>query len=155
MDRDEQKALADIEAYGCHIIQVMAEGEAPPFSYSIGITRRLNRPEIVVVGLKEPIAKFVINEYNSRLRKGEAFRPGEFYGGFVQGFDCVFEDVHPRHYRDYFGWALWLYKGNDFRVVQLVYPTTSGIWPWTPGAPEGFVRWQTILTDSGRSSFTA
>ena len=39
MDADEQKALDDIEKYGCHIIYVMAEGEAPPFSYSIGIWR--------------------------------------------------------------------------------------------------------------------
>lgn len=150
MDPAEEQALADIETYGCHILQVMAEDTAPPFSYTIGITRQLQKPEIVVVGLKEPIAKFVINEYNKRLKRGESFRPGTFYSGFLEGFDCVFEEVHPKHYREYFGWALWLYRGDDFRVLQLVYPTTSGIWPWSPDAPAGFVQWQRILTESGQ-----
>jgi len=35
MDAAEQKALEDIERYGCHILHVMAQGELPPFSYTL------------------------------------------------------------------------------------------------------------------------
>ena len=35
MDQYEEKALKDIEQYGCHILHVMEEGEYPGFSYSI------------------------------------------------------------------------------------------------------------------------
>jgi hypothetical protein len=153
MDTKEQKALDDIEKYGCHVLQVMAEGELPPFSYSIGITKKLGKPEIIVVGLKEPIAGFVINEYNKRLRAGEEFLPGRFYTGFLEGFECTFDKVHPKHYREFFGWGIWLYKGMDFEVIQLIYPTTEGIWPWSQDAAEEFVRWQTILTETGKCTF--
>lgn len=145
MDPDEEKALADIEKYGCHIIHVMAEGEAAPFSYSIGIWRSTGAPELVEVGLKPPIAQFAINEYNRRVRSGERFEDGQFAGGFLEGFDCLFREVDRAHYRDYLGWARWLYRGNDFPTLQLVYPTTSGVWPWQPEASEWFRRWQTLL----------
>jgi len=145
MDADEQKALDDIEKYGCHIIYVMAEGEAPPFSYSIGIWRSTGAPELIEVGLKRPIAHFAINEYNRRVRSGERFGDGQFAGGFLEGFDCVFREVDRAHYRDYLGWARWLYRSNEFPTLQLVYPTTSGVWPWQPEASEWFRKWQTML----------
>jgi hypothetical protein len=31
MDLGEQKALADIDRYGCHMIHVAAEADLPPF----------------------------------------------------------------------------------------------------------------------------
>jgi hypothetical protein len=62
MDAGEQKALADIERYACHIIHVAAEDELPPSSYSVGIQRSSGRPEVVVIGLMQPIAHSVIIE---------------------------------------------------------------------------------------------
>ena len=42
MDVMDQKALDDIEEFGCHVINVM-EGEGEPqFTYSIGINQKLN-----------------------------------------------------------------------------------------------------------------
>ena len=69
MDAAEQKALEDIERYGCHILHIMAEGDLPPFSYTVGIERASNAPELIVIGLKQPIAHFVLNEYNRRVLK--------------------------------------------------------------------------------------
>ena len=37
----DAKALADIEEYGLHVISVTGDGDAPPFSCSIGIFRAL------------------------------------------------------------------------------------------------------------------
>jgi len=31
MDAGEQKAIADVEQYGCHVIHVMEQGDLPPF----------------------------------------------------------------------------------------------------------------------------
>ena len=97
------------------------------------------------MGLKRPIAHFAINEYNRRVRSGERFGDGQFAGGFLEGFDCVFREVDRAHYRDYLGWARWLYRSNEFPTLQLVYPTTSGVWPWQPEASEWFRKWQTML----------
>lgn len=148
MDPAEQKALDDIEEYGCHIIHVMAEGELPPFSYSIGINTTSGRPDVCVIGLKQPIAQFVINHYNAETRSGIVVDPGTPYTGYLEGFEVFFERVSTEFYREYFGWALWYHDGLAFDMLQLIYPTTSGIYPWSDSAPEDFIAWQPILSTS-------
>ncbi len=54
--------------------------------------------------------------------------------------------VDKSHYPEYFGWDLWLYDLDDFEVLQLVFPTTSGIWPWEGAASVGFRNWQPLLS---------
>ncbi len=139
MDKYEEQALSDIEKYGCHIIHVLEEGQAPGFSYSIGIEQKTGQPEIIVTGLKQELTHFLINDYNSRVKSGEIFKPDKKYQDFLEGFDVIFKPVNRRHYADYFGWANWLYSGNNFRVMQLIYPSTSGIWPWEPEAPADLI----------------
>ena len=145
-DADEAKALADIEEYGCHILYVLEEDEHPPFAYSVGIEHNFNVPELVVIGLKPELSQTIINEYCRRVRGGERFSIGERASGFLGGgFDCQFGAVHPAHYPEYFGWDIWFYDGPDFRTMQLIFPTTSGIWPWDPEADEWFRKRQPLL----------
>ena len=128
-----------LNGFGCHVIHVLAEGDEPPFSYSVGIQRTATAPEVIIVGLKREISHFLVNEYNERVRAGERFAPGRFYAGFLENFEVTFESVDREHYRGHLGWARWLYDGDEFEVLQLVYPTTSGVWPWGSRGP-GVVR---------------
>jgi len=145
-DADEAKALADIEAYGCHILYVLADDEHPPFAYSVGVEHNFKVPELVIIGLKPELSQSIINEYCRRVRNGERFSIGQRASGFLGGgFDCQFGAVHPDHYPEHFGWDIWFYDGPDFRIVQLVYPTTLGIWPWDSEADEWFRKWQPLL----------
>ena len=145
MDAGEQRAIADIEQYGCHVIHVMEEGELPPFAYSVGIEKTSKAAELVVIGLKRPLAHSIINGYNRRVRGRERFEAGQVVSGFLEGFNCHLRLVHPSHYGEYFGYDLWFYKGTGFRVLQLVYPTVEGIWPWEAAASEWFRARQPIL----------
>ncbi|RRH98108.1 DUF4262 domain-containing protein [Mesorhizobium tamadayense] len=148
-DADEAKALADIEAYGCHILCVLEEEELPPFAYSVGIEHNFKVPELVIVGLKPELSQSIINEYCRRARNGERFGVGQRASGFLGGgFDCQFGAVHPDHYPEYFGWDIWFYDGLDFRDMQLVYPTSSGIWPWDAEADQWFCKQQPLLDQS-------
>ncbi|MBK8235898.1 MAG: DUF4262 domain-containing protein [Deltaproteobacteria bacterium] len=149
MDPAERKALEDIERFGCHVIHVLPAGDVAGFSYSIGVQKSVGAPEVIVLGLNRDIAHFVVNEYNRRVHGGERFAAGRFHAGFLDGFEVTFERVDRRHYRDHFGWARWLYDGDAFEAVQLVYPSTSGIWPWDTGGPDVFGRDQPLLTASG------
>jgi len=148
IDPREAKALADIDRYGCHVIHVAAEGDLPPFSYSVGIWRSSGSPEVVVIGLKQDLAHFVVNDYNRRVRGGEVFVPGLLYAEFIEGFEVTFEKVDNAFFADYFGWDLWFYEGAAFEVLQLVYPSTTGTWSWQPSASEWFRSWQPILTSA-------
>ncbi len=149
MDVMDKKALDDIEDFGCHVINVM-EGEGEPqFTYSIGINQKQNKPDLIIIGLKAELAHSIINNYKDRLLSGEVFDTGKFYSDFLGGFDVCFIEVDKSHYEDYLGWGLWLNKGDDFKVLQLIWPTTAGQWPWDTDKSD-FYEWvQPILNDNG------
>ena len=155
MDERDQKILGDIEQFGCSVMHISAEGDLPPFSYSVGITMTSRAPEIVVVGLKRELAHYVVNEYNRRVREGEKFVAGNRYTGFIGGFDVLFVSVDHTHYREYFGYNLWLYKGSNFEVLQLVFPNTSGVWPWEKEADDWFRSWQPMLSHPAQNEGAA
>lgn len=149
MDEQDRKALDDIEQFGCHVLNIMEGEEQPCFSYSIGIVKTLTQPELMIVGLKRELAHSIINNYRQRLADGEAFIPGAFYSDFIEGFDVTFIEVDKKHYKEYLGWGLWLYSGNNFKTYQLIWPTTAGIWPWNEKKSEYYVWAQPILNSSG------
>lgn len=116
----------------------MEEGEYPRFTYSIGIQEETSKPEIIVTGLKQELAHWLVNEYNNRVREGEQIEAGKYYEDFLEGFKVTFRLVEKKHYDEYFGWAKWFYDGDNFQVLQLIYPSTSGIWPWDDEAVEEY-----------------
>jgi len=144
---NEQRALADIATYGLHVINVAEQGELPPFSYSLGIERSLGLPELIVIGLRAEIAQAAINECYRQMKNGARIAPGvrvsDLLGG---GFECLIGEVSPSYFNGYMGWARWLYKGNGFRAWQIVFPSTSGVFPWEAEASDWFRRWQPLLS---------
>ena len=131
----DQRTKDDICKYGCSVMHVFdTEGDLPPFAYSIGIQQETGAPEVVVIGLKRPMAHSVINEYNNRVREGERFEVGKYYEGFLEGFEIYIGAVPPSVYSDYFGQNIDFYDGRDFQVLQVIYPTTKGVWPWADDA---------------------
>jgi hypothetical protein len=118
VDPREAKCLAEIEKYGCHVIHVLEEDGLPPFTYSVGIQQSTGAPEAVVVGLKRELAHSVINNYHRRVREQGALAAGRLHSDFIEGFDCLLQKVHPKHYEEYFGWDIWLYKGDGFEVAK-------------------------------------
>ena len=144
----DEKALADIEEFGCHILHVMEDDTSPRFSYSIGIEKTSNHPELIVTGLKRELAHWIINEYNHRVRGGERFEPDSLYAGFLGDFDVIFRPVLKEHYEEYLGWGRWLYKGDDFNIYQLIWPSTNGKWPWDSDAPDEYTYFMPLLCES-------
>lgn len=148
-DDQEAKALADVAEHGCHVLLVREEGVLPPFAYSMGIQHSTAAPEVVVIGLRAEIAGWLVNEYLRRRREGAQFAEGAPQPDFLEGFAVRFHRVARAHYREYFGWNRWFYEGDEFDVVQLVYPSTAGVWPCDPAAPEAFRARQPLLYDCG------
>ncbi len=146
MNPGKQKMLDNIATFGCQVTHVFdPKDEEPPFSYSVGIEQSCGAPELVVIGLKQQISHSIVNRYNSLVRNGTRFVDEEMVSGFIEGFDSQIRRVDPSHYDEYFGQAQWLYKGNAFSVLQLVYPTVEGVWPWDSEASPWFVARQPLL----------
>lgn len=146
MNDYEKNILAHIDQYGCSVTSVADpdDGE-PPFSYSIGIARSAGAPEMIVVGLASKLGHWLVNEYCRRVSAGERFEPGLLYDGFLEGFPVQFSAVDRLHRENYMRSATWLHDGPDFDAVQLIWPSTSGVWPWDAEASDWFRANQPLL----------
>ena len=138
MKKPDSKVAENIAEFGCHVIHVLEEGDETRFTYSIGIEECTGQPELIVTGLKRELAHWIVNEYNGRIQKGEVFEIGKKYEGFIGDFEVFFMPVEKRHYDEYFGQSQLHYQGDNFSVLQLVFPSTSGVWHWEPEANDDF-----------------
>ena len=146
MEDYERNIHTHIEEHGCSVTSVFdPEGSEPPFSYSIGIAKTAMAPELIVVGLKPEMGHWLVNEYNRRVKAGESFVPGVLYLGFLEGFSVQFRPVARKHREEYMRSATWLHGGPDFEALQLIWPSTTGVWPWAPEASEWFRANQPLL----------
>jgi Domain of unknown function (DUF4262) len=129
-DKTEKKLLADIKKTGWHVINVPADEAGPSFSYSIGLYETFGHPEIIIVGLKGEVAHGLINRIGEAVREGKKFSSGKFYSGIIDSFKCFLLTVAEKNYEEYVGYARWHYQGNQFPLLQCLFPTVTGKFPW-------------------------
>jgi hypothetical protein len=142
----QKKVAADIERHGWHVIKVMADEEGPAFAYSIGLTKTLKHPEIIVVGLGLDVMHGMINTAGKMIRDGQPFKAKRSYRGLLAGdYECSFRTVHASRYDEWVGQAQVFYDGDDFELLQCVWPDREGRFPWEPKVHGGFVGAQPIL----------
>jgi hypothetical protein len=143
----EDKCLADIAEHGLHVLRVFGDDEWPGFVYSVGLYHNFQIPEIIIVGLKPDLSHVLLNEIAKRARQGERFQLGDTIHGLLDDFSLMLRPVRDELIEPHFGWDLWYYKDQVFPTAQLVWPTTSGIWPWDPRASEEFRARQPVLAN--------
>lgn len=142
--------VAEAERRGNAVIAVPQDDQGAGYSFTACVWALHQVPEAVVVGLPEHMANVLLDAYVDRAATGGPFQPGHVYEDFFDGVPVTVETVHPGHYPEYFGSAFLVYPDGEFPAVQLIVATPDGHWPWSVGAPDGFDRWQPVLTESGR-----
>jgi hypothetical protein len=143
---NDKKVAANIQEFGCHVICVAdPEEKSLPFSYSIGIQASTGEPEAIVIGVRPSLGSYMINEYNRQLREGIRFKRGTLYEGFLDGCSVYIEPARQKLLSEYNLCCQRYYHDTPFSVVQIVYPTTQGIWPWQKSASDWFKTNQPIL----------
>ena len=141
----QQKLVADVREYGCHILNVAGENR-PDFSYSVGFYLNFGHPEIIVSGLPAEKAMQLINLACDNVRQGATFGDGTVSAALTQGASLAFVGVAPEHYADRLGFACWFYQSlGGFPVVQLVWPDRQGRFPWDAAYDPSFKPLQDLL----------
>jgi hypothetical protein len=145
MTKGDKKVLNDVRRYGWHVISVMEEDDCPPFTFSIGLYHSFRHPEILIIGLDLTLMQSMINNIGNDIKSGKVYRKGKYYSGLLEGFDCLFRKVAEKHYDEYLGYANWFYRKKAFPVLQCVWPTTKGVFPWEKEFPKDLITWQPLL----------
>ena len=144
-DKGEQKVIDDIAAYGWHCMNIMADGDQPPFSFTIGLFQSYGHPELIIFGLRSEIAHQILAIAADAAKAGTPFDLSKSSDEFVEGYSCCFAQVPFSQYYEHVGYARWYYNGNSFPLYQIVWPSRDGIYPWHPAADQEFRAIQPIL----------
>jgi hypothetical protein len=143
----EAKLVADVKAYGWHVLNVFSNEGRPNFSYSVGMQTTLGHPDLAVFGLSLEVGQSLINLVGDAIRSGLWLTDGARSSDFLQAYDCLFRAVPPYLHPEYFGWGLWFYGDEEFSVLQLIYPDRFGQWPWEEGVDQAFRDAQPVLAE--------
>jgi len=148
-DRAEDLIRQHIDEFGWHVVLIEAEDDLPPFAFSIGLHRTFQHPEIIMFGMSPRQLHAFINECGHQIKAGKRMPTDQHVHDILEGYPCVFKNVPRDQYYDHVGYARWYYEGDDFPLIQLVWPDRDGRFPWDPAASESFRHRQPALATRG------
>ena len=153
---DDDKLLADVKDYGWHVIKILEKNETPGWAFSIGLYKNFNHPEVVVFGLNDEVAHFLINEIGDEIRAGKKFGVDGLYSDLIDTYSCTFKPVNPVWYHAFLGYANWFYKSQNYPALQCIWPDKNHRFPWDPEFNPNWVWAQPLLfngePDSARTA---
>jgi hypothetical protein len=102
---------------------------AAPFAYTVGLTAH-GHPELVIAGLDPAIAQALLNDLASRVfDKAERFDHAQRIHDLIVDYDAIIIEGSPTE-RLWPGAAVGRYGAGRVRLQQVVWPDTSGRFPW-------------------------
>jgi hypothetical protein len=137
LNQGDERSISRIETFGCEVVQIKKTNAGPGWSYTLGVFDTCGKPEIIVVGLLEKTALFLLNEAAKRLRQGVNLAEGR-HGEMLGDVECEFRPVDPKWASHLMGWATWYYGGETFPVLQAVYPDLEDRFPEEVGFDTAF-----------------
>jgi hypothetical protein len=146
-DAHDRKLLADVEQHGWHVIGVQADKEGPGFAYSIGLFHTFRHHEIIIFGLAVSVMHRIINVIGEEIRKESRFEHLDETGDVLEDYNVCFRTVERKHYREYLGFARWFYQGDDFPVLQCIWPDSQHRYPWHPDFNQNLASRQPLLSE--------
>ncbi len=127
----DEKTIATIEEHGCQIVQITGDDVCPRWSYTLGVYDNCSKPELIVIGLREQTAKYLLNEAARRLRVGIDLTQGR-HTEMIGSVECEFRPVAAKWVRRVMPWATWFYGDSEFPVLQAIYPDLENRFPHEP-----------------------
>lgn len=129
---DEVDFLAEMEEFGWNAVLISEDEEGPAFGYSVGLFQRFEHPEVVMFGLPLEALNDIINVIGEEVEQGRRFSDGDIASGILDQADVLFRKVAPEYYAEHFGHGRLFYKGDDFPVLQCLWPDREGRFPTDP-----------------------
>lgn len=135
-----------VEQFGWAVQSIDESRSEPAFSYTIGLHKSFQHPELIVFGLPHEAAQRLLNIVGERIRAGTRFEQGVAYADLVHGHDVRFRAAEdPKSLHEHVGYALWYYQGEPFELLQVVWPDAKGAFPDAAQAPAWLRKSQPLL----------
>lgn len=107
---------------------------APAFAYTVGLGHRSGHPELLMSGLDGGLMHQALNDVAERVLAGHRFVAGDVLEGVLSNVPVVLEQVSAEGLREALTWSGWFHRRHP-EALMVIWPTTSGVFSWQPGAP--------------------
>ncbi len=144
-DPGENKLLEDVEKFGWHCVNILAEGDLPPYSFTVGLFHSYQHPEFIIFGLPANVAHEILHIAVEAIKTGTPINLALPTDALLEGYPCCFVEVPVTAYRENVGFCMWFYEGDSFPLYQVVWPSREGHFPWHPAASESLRSIQPVL----------
>ena len=128
----DEHLLKQIKQHGWSVMAIPGEpGEGPPFAFTIGLYLRALAPEILIMGMDEQTAGYVLNDVGKYIMSGKKLTLNHRHSDILERGDLLFRQIDFRHYREYFGTAIWFYSQlpQAFPALQCFWSDKNGRFP--------------------------
>jgi len=133
MEEHLSQVRQNILKFGWHVTGVLPEPGSLAFTYTVGLTRFQDHPELIMLSLPNRQAQELLNILGGRVRDGTRLEPGRLEAGVspIKDYPVWLIPVddwvsHP------LGVAKAIY-GVEITALQVVWPDSSGRFPWEDG----------------------
>lgn len=131
-DDGDRARARHIRETGWSVCGILEDESGPAFAFTIGLTETFGHPEIMMQAQKMANMHGILNGVGAAVRGGAVYVDGARASDVLDGYVCGFRAVDRAFYRDYFGTALFHYKGRPFTVLQLLWPDANNHVPGDP-----------------------
>ncbi len=130
-----------IETHGFAIEAVPARGDlvppVPGYTYTVGLTAGTGFPEVTVMGLTPAAARGLIDLVADLVRNGVDLPLGVPLVGILDNdLRCILAPVEMSEWSPMFATGCAFHGGDDFAMVQLLWPDRHGLLPHEMGFDE-------------------
>jgi len=142
---DDDKLIADIKKFGWSVILVEGSDYLPNFAYTVGLWKNYNHPELISFGLSSQTLHTILNTGGSIAKSGRKLSLNDLYDDFFENGPVQFLKVDRNNIADYFGYAMWFNKHEDFPALQLTWTDRNNKFPWEHEFEEEYEYRQPLL----------
>jgi len=144
-DEADDNIIEHVNTVGWSVAMIEATDYLPSFAYTIGLWKSYGHPELISFGLTVKTLHEILNLAGENIKNGAQYKVGTVYSEFFTNGNAQLLAVDERNIRDYFGYAVWFNKGQEFPAMQLVWTDRDGKYPWEEGYGEEFKYRQPLL----------
>ena len=139
-----KRGQALVRKHGWMVQAVLADESQPSYSYSVGLSKTFQHPEIFMTGFHPDMCRSLINIAGNHIRSGMRFDQPCLSDVIIESFPAAFRPLHfgSAYDNSNAGRAI---LGRSFEAVQLFLPDAAGRFPWEEGCDPQYAAVQTSL----------
>lgn len=146
--REKIDWMLETNGFGIEPVRAVDDprGPFPTYSYTFGLEALIGHPEICIVGLSAVASRGLLDMTVNLLRQGVELPFDQPFVGLLDNeLRSMLVSVDVTKHAERFVTPPIIYGDQPWRMVQLVWPDRTGVFPWEDGWPHEMRLTQPLL----------